>query len=92
MAYGHRKPALVTGECPEGSLLPPDPMSPFGEVKINFAGVQVRVPFTGIEPTASQLIKLAIGELRNFGEDPPAYAVLAPSGAEQDLEFDLVVP
>lgn len=94
MAHGHRRPALVPSETSgfvEGSLLPPDPMSPFGEVKIRYRDMTVRVPFTGIEPTPRQLVTIALVELRRVFKDIPRPKVweLAPVGPEDDLEFNL---
>jgi hypothetical protein len=94
MEHGHRRPAVAKADLgfKEGSLLPPDPKAPYGEVKINFAGVTVRVPFAGMEPTAGQLLKIAFHELRKFGQKPPHpdAAVFVPRGEFEDLEFDLV--
>lgn len=94
MAHGHRKPAIVEGGkgFVEGSLLPPDPLEPFGEVTIRYRGVMVRVPFTGIEPTPRQLITSALESLRNYFDDLPRPKVwnLAPMGSDANkLEFEL---
>lgn len=92
MRHGHRKPAVVSGKFREGGLLPPDPIRPFGEAVVNFDGVQVRVPFAGIEPTARQIISVSLQELLRLGRKFPEAMVwsLEPQGPDDSLQFDLV--
>lgn len=67
-------------------------LTPTGTVHVHFCGFHVRLPFAGVEPTSTEVIDLALEQLRNAGMKPraPRGWALEPVGSEEDLHFKLV--
>lgn len=67
-------------------------LTPTGTVHVHFCGFNIKLPFAGVEPTSTEVIDLALEQLRKAGIKPrsPRGWALEPVGPEEDLRFKLI--